>query len=203
MRSDASNTTDEPGGIYDQRRLRRRRLRIAVLALLTTLLFALLFVQSAFKTLTWLRPRSVSETFSLYVLSTINLLAFIILLMVLVRNIIKLRRERRERRLGARFKTRLVIFFISLSLLPVTFLFFATTGLINRSIDKWFSLPGDEILKNAISMERRYLRDEIEGNGALAQTLARLVIRQPAGTGLADEVESHQLALARVLDEEG
>ncbi|MEY3284310.1 MAG: hypothetical protein RIR86_2323 [Acidobacteriota bacterium] len=203
MRSDASNTTDEPGGIYDQRRLRRRRLRIAVLALLTTLLFALLFVQSAFNTLTWLRPRSVSETFSLYVLSTINLLAFIILLMVLVRNIIKLRRERRERRLGARFKTRLVIFFISLSLLPVTFLFFATTGLINRSIDKWFSLPGDEILKNAISMERRYLRDEIEGNGALAQTLARLVIRQPAGTGLADEVESHQLALARVLDEEG
>jgi len=96
MRSDASNTTDEPRGIYDQRRLRRRRLRIAVLALLTTLLFALLFVQSAFNTLTWLRPRSVSETFSLYVLSTINLLAFIILLMVLVRNIIKLRRERRE-----------------------------------------------------------------------------------------------------------
>ena len=203
MRSDASNTTDEPGGMADQRRLRRRWLRIVVLALLTTLLFALLFVQSAFNTLTWLRPRSVSETFSLYVLSTINLLAFIILLMVLVRNIIKLRRERRERRLGARFKTRLVIFFISLSLLPVTFLFFATTGLINRSIDKWFSLPGDEILKNAISMERRYLRDELEGNGALAQTLARLVAWQPAGTSLADEVESHQLALARVLDEKG
>ncbi|MFM8396005.1 MAG: ATP-binding protein, partial [Acidobacteriota bacterium] len=193
--------------------LRRRRLRIIVLALLTALMFSLLFVQSAFNTLAWLRPRSVSETFSLYVLSTINFLAFIILLMVLVRNIIKLRRERRERQLGARFKTRLVIFFISLSLLPVTFLFFATTGLINRSIDKWFSLPGDEILKNAISMERRYLRDEMEAGAALAETIARLFVRnavisnrqigQKAESGLSTEVKSHQLALAQVIDENG
>jgi hypothetical protein len=57
-------------------------LRIVVLALLTTLAFVLLFVQSAFNTLEWLRPTSVSETFSLYVLSTINFLAFVVLLMV-------------------------------------------------------------------------------------------------------------------------
>ena len=203
MNKDEIRLTDEKSGVSDPRRFRRRLVRIVVLGLLTTLMFALLFVQSAFNTLTWLRPRSVSETFSLYVLSTINFLAFIILLMVLVRNIMKLRRERRERRLGARFKTRLVIFFISLSLLPVTFLFFATTGLINRSIDKWFSLPGDEILKNAISMERRYLRDELDGNAALARTIARLLVLNATETTLASEVESHHLAMARVLNEDG
>lgn len=203
MNEDEIRQPDEKSGVSDPRRFRRRLVRIVVLGLLTTLMFALLFVQSAFNTLTWLRPRSVSETFSLYVLSTINFLAFIILLMVLVRNIMKLRRERRERRLGARFKTRLVIFFISLSLLPVTFLFFATTGLINRSIDKWFSLPGDEILKNAISMERRYLRDELDGNAALARTIARLVVLNATETTLASEVESHHLAMARVLNEDG
>ena len=68
-------------------------MRIAVLAVLTLLMFGLLFVQSAFDTLKWLRPNSASETLILYSLSTINLLAFIVLLMVLVRNIIKLRRE--------------------------------------------------------------------------------------------------------------
>lgn len=203
MNKDEIRLTDEKSGGSDPRRFRRRLVRIVVLGLLTTLMFALLFVQSAFNTLTWLRPRSVSETFSLYVLSTINFLAFIILLMVLVRNIMKLRRERRERRLGARFKTRLVIFFISLSLLPVTFLFFATTGLINRSIDKWFSLPGDEILKNAISMERRYLRDELDGNAALARTIARLLVLNATETTLASEVESHHLAMARVLNKDG
>ena len=203
MNKDEIRLTDEKSGVSDPRRFRRRLVRIVVLGLLTTLMFALLFVQSAFNTLTWLRPRSVSETFSLYVLSTINFLAFIILLMVLVRNIMKLRRERRERRLGARFKTRLVIFFISLSLLPVTFLFFATTGLINRSIDKWFSLPGDEILKNAISMERRYLRDELDGNAALARTIARLLVLNATETTLASEVESHHLAMARVLNKDG
>lgn len=186
-----------PGG-----RLRRRRVRIVILALLTAVMFALLFVQSAFNTLEWLRPKSVGETFSLYVLSTINFLAFVVLLMVLVRNIIKLRRERRERKLGARFKTRLVVFFISLSLLPVTFLFFATTGLINRSIDKWFSLPGDEILKSAISMETLSLRGELEVSRGLALTLARLLSLHPearrAGV-LAGEVATHGLLRAAVI----
>ncbi|NDD64336.1 MAG: hypothetical protein EBZ36_10205, partial [Acidobacteria bacterium] len=180
--------------------------RVAILGLLTVLLFALLFVQSAFNTLEWLRPTSVSETSSLYVLSTINFLAFIVLLMVLVRNIIKLRRERREQRLGARFKKRLVIFFIALSLLPVTFLFFATTGLINRSIDKWFGLPGDEIMKNAIWMERHYLSAESERHQSATRTIARLLDRSAPNLlapVLLEEVLTHHLVLARVLDAAG
>ena len=185
---------------------RIRMVRVAILGLLTVLLFALLFVQSAFNTLEWLRPTSVSETSSLYVLSTINFLAFIVLLMVLVRNIIKLRRERREQRLGARFKKRLVIFFIALSLLPVTFLFFATTGLINRSIDKWFGLPGDEIMKNAIWMERHYLSAESERHQSATRTIARLLDRSAPNLlapVLLEEVLTHHLVLARVLDAAG
>ena len=185
---------------------RRRVVRIAVLGMLTVMMFALLFVQSAFNTLEWLRPTSVSETSSLYVLSTINFLAFVVLLMVLIRNIIKLRRERREQRLGARFKKRLVIFFIALSLLPVTFLFFATTGLINRSIDKWFGLPGDEIMKNAIWMERHYLSGETDRNQAATRTIARLLSQASSGSVaplLFDEVRNHGIVVARVLDDTG
>jgi PAS domain S-box-containing protein len=202
---ESQRSTREPRSA-EQVKLRRRRLRIVVLALLTTLAFVLLFVQSAFNTLEWLRPTSVSETFSLYVLSTINFLAFVVLLMVLVRNIIKLRRERREHRLGARFKTRLVVFFIALSLLPVTFLFFATTGLINRSIDKWFSLPGDEILKNAISMESLSRQGEREATRTLGRTLAHLLARYPVESRaeiLLREVEADSITLARLFDANG
>ncbi|HYE71982.1 MAG TPA: hypothetical protein VEF04_01575, partial [Blastocatellia bacterium] len=81
-----------------------RRTRVIVLSCATLLLFASLFIQQAFNTEIWFAPRFASETLILYALSTINVIAFIVLLMVLARNIMKLQRERREMKLGSRFK---------------------------------------------------------------------------------------------------
>ncbi len=196
----------QPPATEAKRRLNRRRVRILLLALATALLFALLFVQAAFNTLNWLRPSSVGETLSLYVLSTINFLAFVVLLMVLVRNIIKLRRERLQKKLGARFKTRLVIFFIALSLLPVIFLFFATTGLINRSIDKWFGLPANEMLTNAWQIQNAYVEGEQDGLHRTAVTLARLVAnteRSRLNDLLSEELDNQQLIFSQVYTKDG
>src|SRR5262245_60643073 len=99
----------------DAKRRVSRRLRIALLAVVTIVLFTLLFAQAAINTDPWVSPDSAGEVVILYALSTINFLAFVLLLMVLVRNIIKLRQERRQMKLGAKFKTRLVTYFISLS----------------------------------------------------------------------------------------
>lgn len=189
-----------------RRRIRRRRWRIALLAVATTAMFALLFVQAAFNTLVWIRPSSVGETFSLYALSTINFLAFIVLLMVLVRNIIKLRREQLESKLGARFKTRIVIFFLALSLLPVTFLFFMTTGLINRSIEKWFSLPGNEMLTNAWQIQNAYVEGEQKGLNRIATTIARLIARvapEHVSGALTEELGTQDLIAMGLYDREG
>ena len=198
-----SSPSDLPPTRHGENRLRRRRLRIALLGLATVVMFGLLFVQSAFNTLEWLRPQSVSETFSLYVLSTINFLAFIVLLMVLVRNLIKLRRERQ---VGADFKRRVVVFSIGLSVLPVLFLFFTTTGFINRSIDKWFGLPGDEILKSASTMEGVTRVREQESLGRLSGTLVELLGAASPGQQVAvleREVDRHHLTLARLIDDQG
>jgi len=184
----------------------RRRVRTLLLAFATVFLFALLFVQAAFNTLEWVVPTSAGETLILYALSTINFTAFLVLLMVLVRNLIKLRRERREMKLGARFKTRLVAFFIALSLLPVIFLFFATTGLINRSIEKWFSLPAEEILSNMWQIQKVYLNGEREGLRHTAVTLGRLLARAGAAEAdptLAAEAENQDLLLARLYGADG
>jgi len=166
-------------------------------------------VQVAFNTLPWLSPNTARETLILYALSTINLLAFLVLLMVLVRNLIKLRRERLEHRLGARFKTRIVLFFIALSLLPVLFLFFATYGLINRSVDKWFSLPASEMVKNAREIQLAYVEGEREDLRQTAATLAHL-IANTANTdasrrteALAAEFKNQELSVAALYDEGG
>ncbi|MGH3185311.1 MAG: HAMP domain-containing protein, partial [Streptosporangiaceae bacterium] len=47
--------------------------------------------------------------------------------------------------LGAQFKTKLVIGALVLSLTPVVCMFGFTYGLINRTLDKWFSQPVDSV----------------------------------------------------------
>src|SRR5262245_34928795 len=189
---------------YAKRRV--RQLRIALLATVTIVLFTLLFAQAALDTSEWVRPDSANEAWILYALSTIIFLAFVVLLMVLVRNIIKLRRERREMKFAAKFKTRLVTYFISLSLLPVIFLFLATGALINRSYDKWFGGATSSIVENARGIRDAHVLSEQKGLDRTAVTLARLLARTPDDEilpTLAAECENQGLFIARLYDSDG
>ena len=188
------------------RRIQRRRTRIVVLAVITGLLFSLLFVQQAFDTLQWVRPDSASGTYILFALSTFNFLAFVVLLMVLVRNIIKLRREQQAGKSGARFKQRLVFYSVALSLLPVTFLFFGAYGFLNRSLDKWFGLPADEMLSNALYIQSQYLKGEREGLERTAETLGRLLLQvapERRLEALGKEAGTQHLELGQLHDKDG
>jgi two-component system, NtrC family, nitrogen regulation sensor histidine kinase NtrY len=189
-----------------KRRHKRRRMRIIVLSLATVPVFILLFVQGAFNTNEWFIPTSVNETIILYVLSTINFMAFIVLLMALIRNIIKLRQEGLERKLGGRFKTRLVKFFIILSILPVTILFVATTGWIGRAMDKWFEQPVQKIRDEANNIESRYVEREVKNLTNLAFTLARIAAQLPdekLPDTLDAEMVTQNLLLAQLYSKDG
>ncbi|MBO0724838.1 MAG: HAMP domain-containing protein [Blastocatellia bacterium] len=189
----------------DSKRGARRRLRIALQAVATILLFGLLLWQAG-DAAKWVRPDSASEAVVLYALSTINFLAFVVLLMLLVRNIIKLRQERREMKLGAKFKTRLVTYFISLSLLPVIFLFFATGGLITRSVDKWFGGAQNQMVSEARDIAKDYSAGEQQGLARTATTVARLLSRTSAEEiqpTLTAECENQGLFMARLYDRDG
>lgn len=151
-----------------------RRTRVILLAIATLLLAVSLLVLQAFNTEAWFAPGSASETLILFALSTLNVIAFIVLLMVLARNIIKLRGETKPMKLGSRFTTRLVSFSVALSLLPVVFMFSSTVLLINRSVEKWFSLPTRKMAENAQQIQKSYLQSEEESLQHIAVTLARL-----------------------------
>ena len=155
-------------------RTKARRTRVIVLAAATLLLSASLLVLQAFNTEQWFAPGSASSTLILFALSTLNVLAFIILLMVLARNILKLRRETQQMKLGSRFTTRLVVFSVALSLLPVIFMFSSTVLIINRSVDKWFSLPARKMAENSRQIQDSYIKNEQDELRRTAITLARL-----------------------------
>ena len=122
----------------------RRKKIILLLAAGIILLFGILLSQSSFD-LPFLNPDTNQQLLFFAALSALIFLLFVALTFVLARNLLKLFAERRLGVLGSKFRTRLVVAGLLLSFLPVIVMFWFAYGLMNRSIDKWFSRPVEEV----------------------------------------------------------
>src|ERR1041384_1874341 len=128
-----------------------RKKLIIILALLSLPLFAILLSLSSSE-LHFIRPRTSEETVTLVSLTLLVSLLFGGLTFVLFRNLIKVFAERRLGVLGSKFRTRLVVASLLLSFVPVIVMFWFSYGLMNRSIDKWFSTPVEEVRQDTALM---------------------------------------------------
>ena len=122
----------------------RRKTGVIILLAVVVLLFVALASQTAFN-LTFLRPETSEQTLLFSALSALIFLLFVALTFVLGRNLLKLYAERRTGVPGSKFRTRMVVGALLLSFLPVIFLFQFAYLLMNRSIEKWFSGPVEEL----------------------------------------------------------
>jgi PAS domain S-box-containing protein len=77
----------------------------------------------------------------LFALTTIIAASLLIFASILLRYLAKLGMERRSAILGSRFKVKMVLGAMGVSLLPVVFLFFFSYALINRTLNLWFPRP--------------------------------------------------------------
>ena len=120
-----------------------------------------------------IRPTDSEQTILLFVLSTLVSLTFLVFGFILTRSIIKLYIERRANQLGSKFKTKLVIGALALSLLPVTFLFYFSYVLTNRTLTRWFTQPFESVTRQTreiVAQITRYAAQETESDaGAIAQ----------------------------------
>jgi two-component system, NtrC family, nitrogen regulation sensor histidine kinase NtrY len=107
-------------------------------------LFTVILAQATFK-LTFLQPDTSEETLIFAAVSALILLLFIALTFVLIRTLLRLYAERKTGGLGSRFRSHMVMGALLLSLGPVIFLFIFSYGLLNRSIEKWFSRPAEDV----------------------------------------------------------
>jgi len=131
----------------EQQRRNRKRILIFLLVLVPALMFVAW--SQASLNLSFLQPASANVTILLLALSYLVILALVIFGLILARILLKLYVERRQQQLGSRFKTKMVVAFLALSLVPVCFLFAFSYGLLNRSIDKWFGMPFDTVRRDA------------------------------------------------------
>src|SRR5664279_1219 len=138
----------------DTKKDRRRRASLIALLVLVPVLFFIGWSQASLN-LSFIKPSNAQHTLLLLALSAFIFLAFVIFALILLRILLKLYVERRQRQLGSKFKTKMVVAFLSLSLLPVCFLFMFAYGLLNRTIDRWFSIPFDLIRRDAHEIVRQ------------------------------------------------
>ncbi len=156
---------------------RAARLYLAGVAVLG--LAFLVFAQAAFDLVPFggalVRPTFPDHIVLLYVLSTFVFLILTVFAFILSRSLFKLLMERRMGRPGARFKTRLVMSMTALTLLPAFFLFAFAFGLVNRSIDKWFSVPVDSFFRTTTEIQAVWAAEHRANAEGILRELARAV----------------------------
>ena len=140
-----------PNPIRDETKTSGRRAFVITLAIGAFLLLAILVGQASFN-LKFISPDSNEQLLFFAGLSGLIFLAFVALTIVLGRNLLKLYAERRQGVAGSKFRTRLVVVNLLLSFLPVIAMFWFSYGLMNRSIDKWFSQPVEEVRADTAAM---------------------------------------------------
>ncbi len=101
----------------------------------------------------------VSNTILMFILININLLLLILLIFLVFRNLVKLLYARHHKVMGTRLRTRLVMAFVALSLLPTIILFFFSINFITNSIEFWYTVPVDQALEKSLLVGQQFYRE--------------------------------------------
>lgn len=125
---------------------------------------------------------TVNNQILLFFLRNVNAVLIAAIVFVLIRNLVKLWVERRRRRLGSKFRTKLVATYIGLSLIPVLLLFAIANQLVQGSLDTLFSTNVDELLEPGYGVAQE-LTSTLEKQAAVD---ARQVLDTLTGLSLSD-----------------
>lgn len=122
-----------------------------------------------------------------FLIINFSIVCLAVLAFVLGRNVTKLIFDRREGIFGSKLRTRLVLAFVGLTLVPTTILFFLASGLISSAMEGWFGRQVEEIVNSSIDVAR----DHYNSMEALSLRF---------GLVLKDEIEKQSLIVDRKND---
>jgi two-component system nitrogen regulation sensor histidine kinase NtrY len=133
-------------------------------------------------------PRTWGEKIVLFAVNTFIVTALLVFGLILSRALVRLWMERRAEQLGSRFKTKMVLGAMAVSLLPLVFLFFISYALMNRTLNRWFPQELEDANSQALALlsevshleysrlqslaDRAAASVPTEGSGDLASSLA-------------------------------
>ncbi|MBV9240892.1 MAG: HAMP domain-containing protein [Acidobacteria bacterium] len=116
-----------------------------------------------------------ADLLALYALSSLNFIAFVIFAFIFLRSLIRLIHERRTFQLGAKIKTRLLIYFVAISLLPIIAMAAFSYLFMNRALERWFSQIPQNVIAQARGMQQSALEEHTATLDASARMLASVL----------------------------
>jgi two-component system nitrogen regulation sensor histidine kinase NtrY len=172
-------------------------------------IFALIAALAGMMTLLYrssrLAPDFLSE-FVLYSLSIVDLTMLVGLVFVLARSVIKALVERKRALPFARYRAKLVLALLGMTIVPAVLVLLVGSQLIFNSVDRWFNAPMDEMLESSQRIASDYYherqRQVSEEAARLARTLGPMDLAAadlgPIRNALAAPVNDRRLTLVEV-----
>ncbi|MDT8442223.1 MAG: ATP-binding protein [Desulfuromonadales bacterium] len=108
-------------------------------------------------------------------LINLNILLIILCLFLVLRNIFKLLLERRRGLPGARLRSKLVLAFVALSLVPTMLLFFVSAGFITNSIENWFNSQIEDSLRESLEVAQTYYKNSASNALYYAEQISQTI----------------------------
>ncbi len=137
---------------------RKKRVREAVVIVIALLL--ILFLTTAEIRLTQLSTdTSLGSNIMIFGVINVVLLLVILLVYLVSRNVVKLLLENRANPVATRLRTKLVVSFVGLSLVPTLLLFFAAAGFINNTVHNWFNTQVETSLSESLEVAQTYYKN--------------------------------------------
>ncbi|MGD9562342.1 MAG: ATP-binding protein [Pyrinomonadaceae bacterium] len=183
---------------------RKRRRSTWVFGLFVVVSFSVLLLLQSSNLWRNLSVDSASDTLLLYALSSLNFIAFVVFGFILLRSIVKLMRERRAFQLGSRIKTKLLLYFAAISLLPIVAMAGFSYLFMNRALERWFTQIPENVVRAPLEMEKRANTDRVRHLDNTARLLAGALSDRPVtNEGLDRIMASTDIVFAEVLIEGG
>jgi two-component system nitrogen regulation sensor histidine kinase NtrY len=172
---------------------RRKVVTIVLGACLLVLLTALIGLNAFNREVSFLNPSTTEQTFVFTGLSALAFLLFVAVLVLLVRNVLKLYAEQRSRVLGSRLRTRMLTGAVLVSMVPIAFMFFFSYGLMNRAVDRWFSQPVTEMRDDSNRIALELSRYTAANARAEATAIAATLPEMNDDSGVANKREHEEI----------
>src|SRR6266542_4038978 len=154
----------------------KRRKREAIVILITALMVAaLIFFEVQLPDAS--PEYSMGSNIVFFLLINVNIILLGLLAFLVIRNLVKLIVERRQRILGSRLQARLVLAFVALSLVPSVLLFTIAGGLLTRSVDRWFDSKVESALQGSLEIGQTYYQNSANNAIFYARQLSQQITK--------------------------
>ncbi|MCK4534891.1 MAG: HAMP domain-containing protein, partial [Syntrophobacterales bacterium] len=147
---------------------KRRRERIAIFVVIA-IIIVLTYIESHLSSIEILLP--ISNEVLIFGLININLILIILLIFLIVRNLAKLIFERRRGILGSKLRTKLVVAFMILSLIPTATLFLVSIQFLSYNIDNWFDIKMGRALNLSLEVAQDYYQQSADNTKYYARQI--------------------------------